>query len=70
MATSNTLAPLDERQRYSISETVRYLRISRASVYNLIRQGDLRTIREGARQFVPGAEIIKRSTLPATASAA
>jgi excisionase family DNA binding protein len=61
---STPLAPLDPRQRYSIDEACGYLRISRDYLYNLIREGAIRTIRDGRRQFVPGIEIAQRSALP------
>lgn len=63
------LAPpvtVDANQRYSIYESCATLRVCRAQIYRDIRNGMLRTIREGKRQFVPGSELIRRSTLPAT----
>jgi excisionase family DNA binding protein len=59
------LPALDERQRYTIPETCWYLRFSRAKLYMLIRSGEIRVIKDGERTFIPGTEIIKRSTLPA-----
>ena len=71
MSTKNVpLPPLDERQRYSIEEAIRYLRSSRLSIYRDIAAGRLITIKEGKRRFVPGSEIARRSAVPATASAA
>ncbi len=58
------LAPLDQAQRYSIEETIAYLRSSRKSVFNDIREGRLATIKEGKRRFVPGTEIARRSRVP------
>jgi excisionase family DNA binding protein len=58
------LPPLDPRQRYSITEACGYLRISRDYLYSLIREGEVRTIRDGKRQFVPGSVIARRSALP------
>jgi excisionase family DNA binding protein len=58
------LPPLDKGQRYSLDETRSYLRISRDYLYDLIRRGEIRTIRDGRRQFVPGSEIARRSALP------
>jgi len=57
------LAPLDAQQRYTIAEAQTYLRCSRAHVYNLISSGELRPLKEGRRIYVPGGEIIRRSTL-------
>lgn len=56
-----TLAPLDLLQRYTIPETCEYLRCSRARVYTLIRDGSLKTIKDGRRRYVTGSEIAKRS---------
>lgn len=58
------LAPIDRSQRYTIAETVLYLRLSHASVYKEINAGRLRVIKQGKRTFVPGSEIVRVSTLP------
>jgi hypothetical protein len=55
------LPPLDTAQRYSIEETIAYLRSSRNTIFNDIRHGRLATIQEGKRRFVPGSEIARRS---------
>lgn len=55
------LPPLDPLQRYSIPETIDYLRSSRKTVYDLINAGQLRVIKSGRRTFVPGAEIARLS---------
>ncbi len=44
------LPKLDPLQRYTVEETIRYLRSSRASLYRDIAQGRLLTIQEGARR--------------------
>jgi len=59
------LPPLDTAQRYTIPEAKRYLRTSHQTIYNLIAKGELGTITEGRRRFVPGSEIARRSALPA-----
>jgi hypothetical protein len=64
------LPPVDAGQRYSVEETALYLRSSRWSVFMDLREGRLRAIREGRRTYIPGSEIIRRSTLPASESAA
>lgn len=65
MSRSTTpLAPLDERQRYTIPETAAYLRVCRAYVYRLIARDELRSVIDGRRRYVPGSEIIRRSALP------
>jgi hypothetical protein len=62
---TNSLAPLDSQQRYTIPESLAYLRTSRATIYELIATGKLATITEGRRRYVPGAAIIALSR-PAT----
>lgn len=60
------LQPLDERQRYTVEEAIRYLRSSRASVYKDIKNGRLKTIRDGRRRtYIPGSEIARLSQAPA-----
>jgi len=58
------LPPLDELQRYSIEEAIAYLRSSRKTLFDDIKNGRLATIKEGKRRFVPGTEIVRRSRLP------
>ena len=62
------LPPLDLSQRYTIPEAISYLRSSRKTIYEDIRQGRLATIKEGKRRFVPGSEIARRSRVPALAA--
>jgi len=57
--------PLDTLQRYTIPETMQYLRLSRPGVYMKIRRGELRIIKDGTRTYVPGSELARLSTLPA-----
>jgi hypothetical protein len=66
MKSRPALPPLDPAQRYSIEEAILYLRSSRKTLFNDIKQGRLATIREGKRRYVPGTEIVRRSALPAT----
>lgn len=56
-----TLPPLDPQQRYEIPEACRYLRQSRAKTYQDVKAGRLRVIKDGARTYVPGSEIARRS---------
>ena len=55
------LPPLDIQQRYGIGEAAAYLRISRARLYEHIASGEIRTLMDGRRRFVPGSEIVARS---------
>lgn len=65
---TETLPPLDEKQRYSMAEASRYLRKSRAALYADISSGNLQVIRDGARVYVPGSVIAEKSRLPSTAA--
>jgi hypothetical protein len=58
------LPPVDPNQRYEILEGSAYLRQSRAKTYNDIAAGILKVIKDGKRVYIPGSEIIRRSTLP------
>ena len=60
-------APLivDANQRYTLMEAVPLLRQSFSKTYDDINSGALRVIKDGRRTYVPGSEIIRRSTLSA-----
>lgn len=60
MTTANA-APTDPNQRYTIPEAAERLRISRAFVYKKVSQGELRLLKDGARSFISGADIIAAS---------
>lgn len=62
------LPPLDERQRYTVTEAARYLRIARPTFYKLVNGGEIATITQGRRRFVPGSEIARLSRAPAAAA--
>ena len=51
----------DERLRYTVPEASALLRQSRAKTYLDIKNGKLRPIRDGARTYIPGSEIHRRS---------
>jgi hypothetical protein len=61
------LPAVDPHQRYEIPEASAYLRQSVAKTYVDIKGGKLKIIKDGSRAFVPGVEIIRRSTLEADA---
>jgi excisionase family DNA binding protein len=42
---------------FTVCEAADYLRISRALLYKLIRQGRIQTVKIGARTIVRGAEL-------------
>jgi len=58
------LPALDPFQRYTVPEANALLRQSNAKTYQQIKAGELRTIRDGGRTYIPGSEIVRRSTLP------
>jgi excisionase family DNA binding protein len=50
--------PLDLNRRYTVPEaSIEYLRISRALAYIRIKDGHLKTVRDGGKVFITGAEI-------------
>jgi hypothetical protein len=68
MKSRPSLPPLDQAQRYSIEEAIAYLRSSRKTVFDDVREGRLASIKEGKRRFIPGSEIVHRSRLPSQAA--
>lgn len=64
-------ALIDPNQRYEIDEGSAILRQSRAKTFQDIKLDPakdpraLRVIKDGARTYIPGTELIRRSTLPA-----
>jgi len=61
--TQPQLPPLDPRQRYTVEESRRYLRESRAKFYARIKSGQIKTILDGGRRYTPGSEIMRLSTV-------
>lgn len=57
------LPPLDPGQRYTPEEAAVYLRMSRKRVFDDIREGRLKSLKEGKRRYIPGTEIARRSSL-------
>ena len=45
------------RPCFTVGEAAQYLRISRALLYQLIRQGRIKTVKIGARTIVRSAEL-------------
>lgn len=56
---------LFSNQRYTIEETNALLRQSRAKTYADICAGLLTPIKDGRRVYIPGSQIIARSTVGA-----
>jgi excisionase family DNA binding protein len=66
MTTSSTpapLGPLDPLRRYTVEDALRYLGISRFTLYADIRENRIQTIKDRNRRFVPGSEIVRRSSV-------
>jgi excisionase family DNA binding protein len=61
MRTPTLLPALDERQRYTVEESLDYLRVSRARLYENINAGEITAIKDGRRTFIPGSEIARLS---------
>jgi Helix-turn-helix domain len=62
--TRSTLLQLDPLQRYTVPEASELLRQCRAKTYQDIQAGRIQIIKDGKRTYVPGSEIIRRSTIP------
>jgi hypothetical protein len=62
------IPPLDPGRRYDVPESLEYLRISRALVYIRIKDGLLKTVRDGGRVFITGAEIQRYLSQPSVAA--
>lgn len=65
MSNVRSLPPIDPNQRYPLDESNLYLRQSRAKTYKDITAGLIKVIKDGKRVYIPGSELIRRSTLPA-----
>jgi excisionase family DNA binding protein len=52
-----TAAPIADAQLYSVSDTMRMLRLSRTVIYELIRSGRLRSVKEGRSRRITAAAI-------------
>lgn len=62
IANMQTHTQMPERLAYSINEASAMLGISRWSTYQLIRRGDLHSVRIGARQRIPAEELTRIAT--------
>jgi hypothetical protein len=69
MSIPHTLPPVDPNQRYEVEEARAYLRQSRSKTYSDIAAGALKVIKDGKRTYIPGSEIVRRSTLQPTQAA-
>ncbi|MGO8854951.1 MAG: helix-turn-helix domain-containing protein [Steroidobacteraceae bacterium] len=64
------LPPLDVNRRYGVNPTLQYLNTSRATFYAMLKAGRIKTITEGKRRYIPGAEIARLSAVPSNTEAA
>lgn len=62
------LPQIDPNQRYEIEEALAYLRTSRTRLYEKISAGQIKTIMDGRRRYIPGSEIIRESQIPEAAA--
>jgi len=58
------LGPIDPNRRYPVEDALKLLGYSRFTLYLDIKEGRIQTIKDRRRRFVPGSEIIRRSSLP------
>jgi excisionase family DNA binding protein len=56
-ATATHHATLAETQLYQVTDAVRMLRLSRTVIYELIRAGRLRSVKEGRSRRIPASAI-------------
>lgn len=49
--------PLDRPAGYSVGAFAQQLAISRSGVYNLIKAGEVRSVKIGGRRIIPATEI-------------
>jgi excisionase family DNA binding protein len=52
-----TAAPIVDAQLYSVSDAMRMLRLSRTVIYELIRSGRLRSVKEGRSRRITASAI-------------
>lgn len=57
----DALPQFDPRLRYPVETAAQYLSISRAFLFKKIKSGDIVTIADGRRVFIPGSEIARLS---------
>lgn len=57
--TAGTVAPrqITAKALYRVNEAIEMLSLSRSTVYELIRSGRLRTVKEGGTRLVPASAI-------------
>ena len=66
--TPQPVADFNPLLRFTVSEAAGLLRQSVSKTWVDIREDKLKVIREGGRVFVPGSEIVRRSSLSTQAA--
>lgn len=51
------MSDVSPRSCFTVNEAAQYLRVSRALLYKLIRDGRIKTVKVGARTIIRGAKI-------------
>ena len=59
----SALPPIDPRRRYPTNIAAEYLGICVSTLYADIKGRRIKTIKDRKRRFVPGSEIIRRSSV-------
>jgi excisionase family DNA binding protein len=57
VASASDLERLDDLQLYEVSDAMRMLRLSKTVIYELIRSGRLRSVKQGRARRIPAAAI-------------
>ncbi len=58
-----TLAPATDRQLYRVHDAMQILSMSRSVIYEQIRSGRLRSVRQGRTRLIPATAIADYITL-------
>lgn len=67
-STAQPVAFFSPALRYTVPEGAGLLKQSVSRTWNDIREGKLAVIREGGKVYIPGSEIVRRSSLPQAAA--
>ena len=57
VASASDSERLDDLQLYEVSDAMRMLRLSKTVIYELIRSGRLRSVKQGRARRIPAAAI-------------
>jgi excisionase family DNA binding protein len=57
VASASTAERLDDLQLYEVRDAMRMLRLSKTVIYELIRSGRLRSVKQGRARRIPAAAI-------------